>query len=83
MKNKLLIMPGYLVGIGSLFIITYRTILAFLSGTQSITLYINRYGEQYTDIIFLVIIWIICLMGLGYLYKTIKEEKTTNSIDNN
>ena len=75
MKNKLLIMPGYLVGISSLFIITYRTLLAFFSERKSITIHINRYGEQHADIIFLVIIWVICLIGFVYLYLLMKEEK--------
>ncbi len=75
MKNKLLIVPGYLIGIGSLFIITYRTLLAFFSGSTSITIHINRYGEQYIDMVFLTIIWIICLIGLIYLYLVIKEQK--------
>ena len=67
MKNKLLIVPGYLVGLGSLFIITYRTILAFFSESKSVTIHVNRYGEQYADIVFLIIIWVICLIGLIYL----------------
>ena len=75
MKNKLLIVPGYLVGIGSLCIITYRTLLAFFGESKSVTVYINRYGEQYADMAFLLIIWIICSIGLVYLYIIIKEEQ--------
>lgn len=70
MKNKLIIVPGYLIGIGSLFIVTYRTLLAFFSESKSITIHINRYGEQYIDMVFLTIMWIICLVGLLYLYST-------------
>ena len=73
MKNKLLIVPGYLIGIGSLFIITYRTLLAFFSESKSVTINVNRYGEQYADIAFLVVIWIVCLVGLVYLYIAMRE----------
>jgi len=75
MKYKLLIVPGYLVGIGSLFIITYRTILAFFSEGKSVTIHVNRYGEQYADMAFLIFIWIVCLVGLVYLYIVMKEGK--------
>ena len=77
MKNKLLIVPGYLIGIGSLFIITYRTILAFFSESKSITIHVNRYGEQYADIAFLVVIWIVCLLGLIYLFIVMREGRIT------
>ena len=76
MKNKMLIIPGYLVGIGSLFILTYATLIAFFSDTKSVTIHINRLGEQYVDFALLIFIWIICLMGLRYLYLILKEEKT-------
>ena len=75
MKNKLLIVPGYLVGIGSLFIITYRTLLAFFSESKAVTIHVNRYGEQYADIAFLIVIWIVCLVGLIYLYIVMREGK--------
>jgi sporulation protein YlmC with PRC-barrel domain len=83
MKYKLLIVPGYLIGIGSLFIITYRTILAFFSGSKSITIHINRYGEQYADMAFLIFIWIVCLAGLIYLYIVMKEGKITKIPESN
>ena len=79
MKNKLLIIPGYLVGIGSLIILTYRTLLAFFSDSKSVTVYVNRYGEQYADVAILIFIWIVCLVGLRYLYLIIKEEKTSTA----
>ena len=83
MKNKLLIVPGYLVGIGSLCIITFRTLLAFLSENKSVTIYVNRYGEQYVDIALLIFIWIICLVGLIYLYIVMKEERIAKILENN
>lgn len=46
-KNRLLIIHGYLAGIGSLGIITYRTLIAFFSESKTMTVYVNRYGEQY------------------------------------
>ncbi len=81
MKNKLFIVPGYLVGIGSLFIITYRTLLAFFSESKAVTIHVNRYGEQYADIAFLIVIWIVCLVGLIYLYIVMREGKITKVLE--
>ena len=81
MKNKLLMVPGYLIGIGCLFIITYRTLLAFFSESRSVTIHINRYGEQNADIAFLILIWIICLVGLVYLYFVIKEGRIAKVLE--
>ena len=81
MKNKLLIVPGYLVGIGSLFIITYRTLLAFFSESKAVTIHVNRYGEQYADIAFLIVIWIVCLVGLIYLYIVMRDGKITKVLE--
>jgi len=46
MNKKLLIVPSYLVNLGSMFIIPYRTLLAFFSESKSVTVHINGYGEQ-------------------------------------
>jgi len=75
MNKKLLIVPGYLVGIGGVFLITYRTLLAFFSENKSITIQVNRYGEQYGDIVGLVFIWIVCVVGLLSLVALLKEQK--------
>lgn len=77
MKKRFLILPGYLVGIGCVVLLTYRTFLAFFSESKSITIYVNRYGEQYIDIALLVFIWIVCLIGLLYLSILLKEENVT------
>ena len=66
---------------GCLFLITYRTLIAFFSESKAVTIQINRYGEQYLDMLSLIIIWIICLVGFIILLKVLKEEKaekTTN-----
>jgi len=75
MKKNLLILPGYLIGIGCLVLLTYRTFLAFFSESKSITIQVNRYGEQYGDIVVLVFIWIVCVIGLFSLYRLMKEQK--------
>lgn len=74
-NKKLLIIPGYLVGIGGLFLITYRTLLAFFSESKSITIQVNRYGEQYGDIAVLIFIWIVCVVGIVSLIALLKEQK--------
>ena len=81
MKFKLLIIPGYIVGIGSLFILSYRTVRAFLSESKSITIHVNRFGEQYLDLIFLGILWSICMISLVYLYIVVKEGRRTTILD--
>jgi len=75
MKKKLLILPGYLVGMGGVFLITYRTLHAFFSESKSITVQVNRYGEQYGDLAVLVFIWIVCVVGLLSLVALLKEQK--------
>jgi len=73
-KKELFTVTGYLAGIGSLFLITQRTLLAFFSDSKTVTIYVNEYGEQYTDIVALVIIWGICLIGLVSLYFVVKAK---------
>ena len=80
MNKKLLIVPGYLVGIGGVFLITYRTLLAFFSESKSITIQVNRYGEQYGDIVVLVFLWIVCVVGVVSLLLLLKEEKVGNGV---
>ena len=75
MKTKLLILLGYLVGMGGVFLITYRTMLAFFSESKSITVQVNRYGEQYGDLAVLVFIWVVCVVGLLSLVALLKEPK--------
>ena len=57
--------------------------LAFFSESKSVTIFVNRYGEQYADLISLFFIWTICILGLIALYKIIKEEKRQTSLKNN
>ena len=78
MINKTLIIPGYIVGIGSLMIITYRTILAYTSNTKSVTVNINRFGEQNLDLFFLAVIWIISILGLIFLLINQKDKRIKN-----
>ena len=49
--------------------------IAFLSENKAVTIHINRFGEQYYDIVALVIIWIVCLIGLIFLLRVLREEK--------
>ena len=69
-----MIVPGYIVGIISLMIVTYRSIIAFLDENKVITISINKYGEQYFDIAALAVIWFICLISLFFLIKTLRKE---------
>ena len=71
----MLMVTGYLVGLSCLFLITYRTLIAFFSESKAVIININQYGEQYIDLFALVVIWIVCLVGLIALYWTLKEEK--------
>jgi hypothetical protein len=78
MDRKLLVLPGYLVGCGGLALITYRTILAFFSSSKAIMVHVNRFGEQYVDLVLLFFLWIVCLVGLWSLSKLLKQPGLTS-----
>ncbi len=70
-----MIVTGYIIGLSCLFLISYRTLIAFFSESKAVTIYINRFSEQFIDIFALIILWIICLVGLIYLRNILKKEK--------
>ncbi|KYK29698.1 hypothetical protein AYK20_05060 [Thermoplasmatales archaeon SG8-52-1] len=70
-----MIIPGYIIGISCLLLVTYRTFIAFFSESKSVLVNINRFGEQYLDLFALVVIWIITLIGLIILIFMLKEER--------
>jgi uncharacterized BrkB/YihY/UPF0761 family membrane protein len=80
-KNKLLIAPGYIIGLGCLILITYRTLIAFFSESKAVIIHINNYNEQFIDLLALGIIWSICLFGLFILYKFLRDEKAHKKLD--
>jgi len=80
-KDKLLIIPGYLIGLCCLILLTYRTLIAFFSDTKSIVININNFGEQYYDLIALVIIWVVFMIGFIYLIKISRKEKKPISLN--
>ncbi|MFH1102019.1 MAG: PRC-barrel domain-containing protein [Methanobacteriota archaeon] len=49
--------------------------LAFFSDSKAVTVFINNYGEQYLDIVSLIILWVMSMAGLVLLLRMIKEEK--------
>ena len=71
---------GYFVGLSCLFLITYRTLIAFFSENKAVIIHVNKFGEQYIDLIALVIIWIICLVGLIALFCMLKQEKVSKDL---
>ena len=70
-----MIVPGYLIGLCCLLLITYRTLIAFFSESKAVTIHVNNFGEQFYDIVALVIIWIVCMIGLIFLLRVLREEK--------
>ena len=80
-KNKLLIIPGYIIGLACLSLITYRTVIAFSSESKAITIHINTFGELYFDLVALVIIWVICILGLIILFSFLKKEEIQKSFN--
>lgn len=82
-RDRYLIIPGYIIGLTCLLIITYRTLIAFFSETKLITININRYGEQFLDIIAIVVLWSICLIGLFFLIKRAKHVEKSNEYQYN
>jgi hypothetical protein len=81
MKKSLLVLPGYCVGLGGLLLITYRTLLAAGAESKSITVQVNRFGEQYIDLACLVLLWGVCMVGLYSLLSLQKKE--TNGKEHN
>jgi len=75
MKKTWLVLPGYCVGLGGLLLITYRTLLAVSSPEKVIMVSVNRFGEQYLDLVCLVFLWAVCLVGLLSLSSTVSEKK--------
>jgi len=75
MKKTWFVLPGYCVGLGGLLLITYRTILAVSSPGKAILVSVNRFGEQYLDLLALAFLWLVCLIGLLCLSSFVKEMK--------
>ncbi|HVQ00733.1 MAG TPA: hypothetical protein VMT57_04390 [Candidatus Thermoplasmatota archaeon] len=78
MKQQFLILPGCLVGVGCLVLITYRTLVAFFSESKLIIVQVNSFGEQYIDLFCLVVLWAVCVMSVWSLSRllfgrTLKE----------
>ena len=71
-----MLLPGYLIGVGGLALITYRTVLAFGTLEKAITIQVNRFGEQYIDLLMLGVLWGICLVGLWSLFRVLKDQQT-------
>lgn len=74
--KKLFVLPGYCVGLGGLLLITYRTLLAVGSESKAITVSVNRFGEQYLDLVCLVFLWVVCLVGLLSLSSMVVQKKS-------
>ncbi|KYK25119.1 hypothetical protein AYK24_05280 [Thermoplasmatales archaeon SG8-52-4] len=60
--------------------VTYRTFLAFFNESNAVTIYINKFGEQYIDIFALFIFWLIVLIGLLFILKSLKEDKIERNL---
>jgi hypothetical protein len=74
MRKTLWVLPGYCVGLGGLALITYRTLLAVSSESKSVILQVNRFGEQYVDLVCLVFLWVVCVIGLLSLSSAVREK---------
>ena len=74
MEKKLLLLPGYLVGLGGLALITYRTLLAVGTESKSITVQVNRFGELYVDLVLLGVLWVVCVVGMWSLSSVVREK---------
>ncbi len=73
MKKTWFVLPGYCVGVGGLLLISYRTLLAVSSPGKAILVSVNRFGEQYLDLVALAFLWVVCLVGLFCLSSLIAE----------
>jgi len=80
LRNTWWILPGYCIGLGGLALITYRTVRAVLSTSKSITLQVNSFGEQYLDLLCLVLLWMVSLIGMWILWSRMKEHSNTKDV---
>ncbi len=67
------IISGYVAGVLVLLLQTWVFLKAYLSDSKSITIYVNSYGEQYGDIATFIFLWLICIIGVFFLYKKMKK----------
>ena len=75
MKKTLLVLLGYGIGLGGLVLITYRMLLAVVTESKTITISVNRFGEQYLDLVCLVFLWVVCVVGLLSLSSVVRDRK--------
>jgi hypothetical protein len=75
------ILLGYCIGLGGLALITYRTLLAVGSESKSVVLQVNRFGEQYADLVCLVFLWVVCMIGGLSLLSLVREKTGTRTMD--
>jgi hypothetical protein len=73
MRKLLFVLPGYCVGVGGLVLITYRTLLAVGSESKSMLVRVNSFGEQYLDLVALLVIWTVSLIGFFSLSVVVKD----------
>jgi hypothetical protein len=81
MKKISLVLLGYVVGLGALLVVTIRTLLAVGTQSKSVTVAVNRFGEQYLDLVCLVFLWGICVAGLYFLVSYLKKERSEKEHD--
>jgi hypothetical protein len=79
MRHTWWVLPGYCIGLGGLALITFRTLRAVFSESKSITLQVNTFGEQYVDVLCLVLLWVVCLIGMRSLWSVMNERSSTKS----
>ncbi len=80
MKKTWFILSGYSIGLGSLLLITYRTIVAIGSESKMILVSVNRFGEQYLDMVSLVLLWVICILGCFSLTSFFTQKKNKKDV---
>lgn len=81
MDKKIFVLSGYLVGLGGLALLTYRTLLAVGSDSKAIVVSVNRFGEQYVDLAALAVLWIVCIVGMWSLFRLSKEQKKESVVE--
>jgi hypothetical protein len=64
-----------------IYIVAIRTLIAFFSKSNAVTIYVSKFGEQHLDIFALIIFFIICIARLILLLKTLKKEKIDKNIE--
>ena len=70
-----LLFGGLVSGVIGLLLMTRNLIGASMNELYAVTIYFNRSGEYWFDVIAVIVLWVLWVVGLFMYYKYLKEVK--------